>query len=630
MRMRSHFIGILCLAAALSGCGRPGVREARRGLKELDRDRPVRARALLESAINRRPGHPDNAPLWNAIGLACLRMNDEAAAIRALEESRRIDPNRPDAPSNLGLLYARRGDLTRAAPLLEEAALIDVRRTEPLEHLAAAYTAAGRWADAARTLEEARNRNPGSKRVLNALAAVRLGEGESAEATSLLLQALEIDSKYPPALYNLAVLHGFYLANPGLAAGFLRRFREVAPRHPSLAELSARIQPSEPVLSTPGVLPSEAAEKKLLEQARALAARGQSREALALCFQVAEQCRRDMDPAGTEMALKIATELAFDLPESHLAHGRFLEETGRSAAAATAYRRALALDSDSADALVGLARIARSENDDETARQTLQRVVEANPDHADACWELARLYDDETGRRPADAAALYRLFISRFPEDPRVADAVLRLRALTTPTPPPERVAPLAREPEPVPVVTPKPSVPERKDRKVEWKRSGRRNSDVAQQAYQRALAHKEQGDLDSAAHYFLRTLENDIRQVQALYQLAELYRGRGDLDLAQDAYRQAIELGPDGPQIRYNLATVIQARGRPDAAIEELRRAMALDPTFSPALYVAGLICAEKPERRAQARVYFARFLEVAPNDPLAGPVRDWLRAHP
>ena len=44
------------------GCGeRPGEREYQSALRQLERDRLIRARDLFEKSINKRPGHETNA-----------------------------------------------------------------------------------------------------------------------------------------------------------------------------------------------------------------------------------------------------------------------------------------------------------------------------------------------------------------------------------------------------------------------------------------------------------------------------------------------------------------------------------------------------------------------------------------
>ena len=640
---KAALIGFLIVLAGLfTGCGPKEDREFRRGLRELRRGEAVRARTLLESALTQRPGHEANASIQNAVGIACWRTGDIAAARRAFEEGRRLDPNFMDPTCNLGLLQAHQGDLPRAVALLEEAALIDPKRTEALEFLAGIHENEKRWAEAVRTLAEALERQPDSPRILTARAFPMLQQGDPGAAVKTLLQALDQKADYPPALYNLALLHGDTLSDPVQAAGYARRFlREV--RQGARADiLRSRLEIWTPVLrpAAPRAHPVPPAEirptggiltNSPLDIARLQAARGRAVEALDLCLKEAEQARAVGDTPRRERALRTAIELGFDQADAQLAYGMFLEEQRRWSSAIRSYQKALALAPASAVAAASLARVAVAGQEYDTALLTLRRAVEDHPQQADFLWQLARLMDEFVKKGP-EAARQYRLFVSKFPQDPRTSTALQRLRALTGEVP----VRPI---PKPVPsqiveaavpsvLTPPKPAPQARSPRRIEWQRSTRKNPQAAQQAIQRGLAHQKQGDPERAAYYFLRALENDEHQITAFYYLAEIYRQRGDLDLAQDAYQQAIEIGPDTADVRFNLATVYHARGESSAALEELQRALSMKKEFPPALYLSGLILSADPQRQVEARAYFSRFLSVASKaDPLVAPVRDWLR---
>jgi tetratricopeptide (TPR) repeat protein len=551
-----------------------------------------------------------------------------------------------DSTCNLGVLLARSGSPQAAIVLLEEAALIDPDRSEALEFLAAVHEQQAQWTAAIRTLEEALTRRPDSPRIHTALAWPLLQTGQAEAARKSLLQALESDENYAPALFNLSLLYGNVLSDPERAAEMARRFLQKNRKGARATELRTRMErwagsrpstaPTPPAEARPSSPPPPAAGPAAspLDLARSEAAEGRTAEALEFCLREAEDARLAGDPARREKALRTALQFAFDQAEAHGAYGMFLEERKDWPGAVRSYQKALLLEPESAEAARSLARVAGAAQNYDLALHTLQTATEDHPDNADLRFQLARL-QDEFLRNPKEAAAQYRLFLSAFPNDPRAGAVRQKLHLPTSvqPARPGPRPAPrdiTAAWTEAAPVQDPVAPRPPARNRKLEWQKAARRNPQAARQAIQRGIEHRQRGDLERAEYYFTRALENDEREVAAFQYLAEIHNQRGDLDLALDAYQRGIEFGRDSAGNRFNLATVYYARKESGAALAELRRALEMEPQFSPALYLCGLILSELPGRQAEARAYFSRFLAAAPeNDPLVGPVRDWLN-HP
>jgi predicted TPR repeat methyltransferase len=79
----------------------------------------------------------------------------------------------------------------------------------------------------------------------------------------------------------------------------------------------------------------------------------------------------------------------------------------------------------------------------------------------------------------------------------------------------------------------------------------------------------------------------------------------------------------------RYNLALLLsEARDRP-AAAAQLREILRLQPNAAAAYYVLGYLHTDDPLATEQAKAAYRKFLELAPNDPNAASVRDWLNRH-
>ena len=86
--------------------------------------------------------------------------------------------------------------------------------------------------------------------------------------------------------------------------------------------------------------------------------------------------------------------------------------------AAEAYRRALAIDADHADAHVNLGRLLHEAGDAEAAREHYRRALEERPEDATAAFNMGVALEDLG--RPADALAAYEKAVAL---DPRNADA---------------------------------------------------------------------------------------------------------------------------------------------------------------------------------------------------------------
>ncbi|HMP72922.1 MAG TPA: tetratricopeptide repeat protein, partial [Kiritimatiellia bacterium] len=205
----------LILFLFLAACSQPpGQREADRGRIELERGNPVRAEALLERSIERRPAHPDNAITFNLLGLALHQQGRFNEAQDAFENSRRINPLLAEPVFNLGILAAERGNLREAARYLNDAARMVPDHPVALEVLAALHLERGQPGPARNALLAAEERDPRNPRILTALARAEHAAGNPEPALDLLLRALERNPRFPPAHYNPGVLHETSLNAP--------------------------------------------------------------------------------------------------------------------------------------------------------------------------------------------------------------------------------------------------------------------------------------------------------------------------------------------------------------------------------------------------------------------------------
>jgi len=627
---RRMVLGLPVLAAAaLAGCGRPGEGDLRAGIRDLAADRPVRARARLERFIAARPGDPNVAAAKNLLGVACWRLGDTEAAAAAFRESQRLDPARGAPLYNLAVLLEKGGDAVRAAALLEEAALIPGGFAPAEERLAGLHAKQERWLDARQRLRAALEHAGPTPRVLTALGAVELRLSGHVAAIYYLMKALEREPEYAPALYNLMVIYRDRLRDPGPARAMADRLARVERDAGRLAEARRLMgeTPAAPTPEAPSPTPSppgsarapapEAHPDAWLDEARRAAREGRSAAAMALCLRAAEAARAAGDAARRERALAAAVDLAPDQAPAHVALAQHRAEAGRREEALAAYLKAGRLDPRSLDAALGAADAAIALREYDAAALSLKRAVAIDPDHADAAWRLALLYD-ESLRMTEEAVRQYRRFAQLFPEDARVARAAGRVKALA-----PSESPSIHSEPTPAAAAVPTPSAG---GRRIEWKASATRDTPAAVKAYNRGADLQRQGDLDRALYYYLRALESDSRFVPAFFNLGSLYRERSDPELAKDAYRRALEIQPDNAAARYNLAILhFQLKERAEASAQ-LRELLSRQPGHAAGHYLMGLILAADASTRDAARREFEEFLRLAPDDPAAEAVRRWM----
>ena len=679
--MHRSFWAALVLAALVIGLpfgcgGRPGERDFRNGVKEIDRGNYVRGITLLEKSITKRPGSDDNAIAYNLLGVACWKLGQVQRATEAFEYSRRLSPTLFEPTYNLASLLFEGGDLARAATLLEEAAVLDTQDPRALELLGKIHMDKGEWQEARRVLFGAYARSPQSPRVLTALGVIESRTGGADKAIFYLMQALEKKPSYAPAIFNLAVLYQRELKDNEQAIAYYRRFLESPgidaahveqamqgleelgagqPKPPPAPEPTVAPPVVQPVVTPPPApaavpqpvaapVPPPAAEpaartaETILKEAADEASKGKAQSALNLCFEAAARAERSKDTALQEKALREAVRLCFDQTRAHYALGRFLLGQNDAEGAAKAYKQALVLDPKFAMAYSGLAEAAVKTGELDTALAAIKQATQLEPNHPDVWWTQAALYDQF--KLSEKAVQAYRDFEKRFPGDARVLKAGERIKTLEPPlapapvvTPPRAAPTPRAAAPAPIPPVTPL-AVPARaaapaSGRTLTIRKPLFRNTHAAVQAYNRGVIYQQQQDWDRAIYYYTRAVENDDTFATAFFNLGAVYWSRGELDLARDAYAHAVELRPDMVSARYNLALVLRERKDRAGAMEQFNALLKLKPDYAPAHYALGMMYAEDAGTLAQAKRHYQEFLKLAPTDPSAPTVKGWLDTH-
>jgi len=147
--------------------------------------------------------------------------------------------------------------------------------------------------------------------------------------------------------------------------------------------------------------------------------------------------------------------------------------------------------------------------------------------------------------------------------------------------------------------------------------------------AYNRARQYQAQQDWESAISYYRRAIENNPGMANAWFNLGLVFAAKSDSVGARDAYEHAIRAQPDMIAARYNLALLLLTAHKRDEALTQLREIVRLQADNAAAFYVLGYVLADDPLATQQAKQAYNKFIELAPNDPNAAGVRDWLKRH-
>lgn len=620
----------------LGGCGGgPGEREYKAGQREYDRGRYVRARALFEKSIARRPGSPENSRAYYYLGLACRRLGQVAQALEAFESSARMAPDLAEPKYGMAAIYFESGDLVRAEPLFQEVALARPTDPRPLEFLGEIHVKNQNWMEARRVLTVALARAPQSARILTAIGRIEARAGQADQALFYLMQALEKDPNYPPALFNLGMVYRDRLADPGQAEAYFRKYGELVAqdaerRNSPQADYVRQIfgESSVPTAPAPAPAPSPAPPpapqsrnvEELLSAAAEEARQDRPVAALNLCLEAAGRAERDRDSAKQEKALNEAVRLAPTEARAFYALGRFQAEHERHEAALETFKQAVTLQPTFTLAQLGLAEAAVKKGELDSALVACRAAVRQEPDNPDALWRLGTLYED-VFEMPDAAAQTWRDFERLFPGDPRVIQARQRLEKLA---PSPPLAAP--------PVTTSAP--PSRPDASVPahrlaFNRPTVRAPQAAIQAYNRAAGFQQQGDLERAVYFYTRAIENDDQMVLAFFNLGVVHNARRDFEPARAAYEEALALQPDLVSARYNLAVMLMETGDRAGATEHLQNILQRQPKHPAALYALGTLYAQQAGTYELARRHYRALLDAAPDHPEAPVVRRWLEQH-
>ena len=425
--------GLCALALLSAGCGKATPeKDCQAGLAALRKGDLAAGKARLESALERDPSGAFAAEAQNWLGLANWELGLTAEAAANFEGASKLNPAAFEPVYNLGCLALDSGDMSRGISLLRRAADLDAKDTKALLRLGDWTTRNGRWDLARRMYFEAQKREPQSAPAAAGLGRIALLEGNLSQAETGFMQALEMSKDYPPALYNLGVLHAQTEGHGEQAREYFRQYLAAAPQGARAAAAAARVggqaieqtsfraQESTQPKMTAGVLWTQAQE--------ALDA-GDKEAAYLQALRALEQAREGGDPEQAGEILRRALEVFGDRAAVQLEAGEHWMGQNQPREAQAALLKAQALDPENPMVLLELARASTALEEYDTAVVSLRKLVQLEPGNPDALWTLAETYGDKLGMTGRGTAA-YRDFEQRFPSDSRAGEVAARVKAL--------------------------------------------------------------------------------------------------------------------------------------------------------------------------------------------------------
>jgi tetratricopeptide (TPR) repeat protein len=451
-------------------------------------------------------------------------------AARALERASRLDPNHAEVWLWCGTALWKAGKLDAALTHFIEAARLDPVNPIPLEYASVILAEQEEFGEAAKRLNEAFRRLPDSPRIMNAMGVISVRRGNIPAAQAQFQSALKLSPRYPPALYNAALLSRDSLSRPDEARQLLLRYLEVAPDGDKAESASRALNALGPAPAARPSRPAPRAEVRI-------------------------------------------------------------------------------------DGLMRLARAAINRRDYDEAAVRLREAAEAAPASPEPLWILAKLYDGKPGQDER-AEEAYRDFLHGFAEDPRAAEARLRVNFLA------------GRKTHPVTPSAPPPGLLSQGE--LVFHKAELRNPREAAISIQRGSLFFQKRDFDRALFEFKRSVELDDSMPEGYFNLGLVYWNRRDYEHARPLFQTALARKPEWADARCMLARVYLQQQLGIKAVEHLNEILKTEPSYADAYYELGRYYRQMPSHKTQVRNWYGHYLQLAPKGVFASETSAWLAANP
>jgi putative PEP-CTERM system TPR-repeat lipoprotein len=513
----------------------------------------------------------DPADLVTNQALATFYMAAERAAeaepyVRSVADTTRT----PEARLQLADYYLAYGRPDQARQVLEPLSLETATRDAAETRLASVLYSEDRIRDAHRMLDGVIARAPNHAHALLLKARWLLAEGQPDEALKSARMAVAASPQMIAALY----VRGVAEARTRRTSDAIKSFSEVLRLNPQAAE--AQVQLSRLHLARGSV------ESAVLLAEEAL---GQTPDSLdaRLALVRAWITRGDVNRARAEL-VRIRAQ-APDAADVIALEGSLHRVTGNAAAARTAFERALRLDANSLEALVGLVALDLQQSNVRQARATLEPRLASGPADVELLLLAARVF--VAGDDLAAAEDVLRRAIELDPlgiESYRLLVPILRSR---------QKLDGARAEFEQIAAATPR---------------------HLAARVMVALILHA-QGKPAEAKRWYMEALQIEPRMALAANNLASIHADAGEnLDYALQLAESAIEQLPTNPDIRDTLGWVYHRKQLHGLAVRQFQQSVAAAPDNAMFLYHLGLAHAHNGEPEA-ARHALEKALALNPS---------------
>ncbi len=176
-------------------------RQLEKAIAHIRAGAPLRARPLLTSLARKAP---DNALIWNLLGIVATSRSEWSDAIAAFTKACRLAPRDPDFHNNLGEAHRKLGDTEAALPHFRKALALAPDHVAAHTNLAAALNALGREDEAELHLHHALRRDPRHVEAMANMAVASLNRRRPDDARAWYRRAIAVDPRRPVLYEGLA------------------------------------------------------------------------------------------------------------------------------------------------------------------------------------------------------------------------------------------------------------------------------------------------------------------------------------------------------------------------------------------------------------------------------------------
>ena len=279
---RTSFLAPFLLAGLVGNLFAQEAGDLSRARRALSAGETSEAIGLLETY---RRAHPDQADVYNLLGIAYGRANDNDRSLAMFKDFARLAPNRPEAYNNLGAAYLQEGNDQQAEAVFRQALQLSPQDLNALYNLGALLNARHQYSKSRPLLDRALGRERTSAIAYEAAVAAA-GTGDRDGALRILNSMNTPAAQAAVPWLKLTGTLNLDAGNLAAAARALEKAIDLSPDDESLYALSlVRLKTNEPEQALPildRVFSSLPAGTKHVREGTLLATYGAYKQALAL------------------------------------------------------------------------------------------------------------------------------------------------------------------------------------------------------------------------------------------------------------------------------------------------------------------------------------------------------------